>query len=304
MVPEERHLVNQLRLDMINGMSRREIVNTYFKWTEEISDSYNLCYTNAACEHVSAMYRKTCKKPSEYIPGEQLIFKGHNKGKKKTMLQHNCTYTIEKNNGNTLTLRSKGDEVEDVDMSFIRVGGVARTGFHGNGRSALPRTPGCDGAARRRPGRRSARTVELTMRCIRHDARHWSRRAASDTMRGIGRDARHWSRRAASDTMRCIGRDALHAWHRSRCVASAVMRCIRHDALHRPRCVASDTMCASSVAMRCTRHDALHLSRRVDVATNTTRGHHSRATRAGQAGSAPRSLHSYLKVEERRGEND
>ena len=120
MVPEERHLVNQLRLDMINGMSRREIINTYFKWTEEISDSYNLCYTNATCEHVSAMYRKKCNNASEYMSGEQLIFKGHNKGKKKTMLQHNCTYTIVSNNKSTLTLKSKGNEIEDVDMSFIK----------------------------------------------------------------------------------------------------------------------------------------------------------------------------------------
>ena len=120
MVEEERHLAHELLMDIVNGKKRKDIIDKYFGWTSKIETAYNLTYTNAKSKYVSGMYRKNKIEGPEYQKDEQLIFKGHNKKKSTSILEHNCTYTIVSNNGNTITVKNKGGDIEEVNTSYIK----------------------------------------------------------------------------------------------------------------------------------------------------------------------------------------
>lgn len=99
---KDKLLSIELRKDIFeNVLTRREIVNKYFKITNKKGNAKNLCYTNSRCKTVSEQTRKILNKQADFEVGERLICKKYRSG---SDIKNNCTYTIQEIKGKLLIL--------------------------------------------------------------------------------------------------------------------------------------------------------------------------------------------------------
>ena len=71
---EDRQKLRDVRRLIFEGTSFREIIDTYFKWTDKIEMfENNIAYTNNTCKMVSSKIREMKNITEEYVIGEEVI---------------------------------------------------------------------------------------------------------------------------------------------------------------------------------------------------------------------------------------
>jgi hypothetical protein len=108
----------QLKIDVFNGMNRREIIKKYFKFTNKMETDVNFAYTNHMCKTVSKHMRKLKNYIYEYEENESIICRSYLK--KYPLCKRNCTYTIEVVGDDTITLKNKYGQLIDVETADIK----------------------------------------------------------------------------------------------------------------------------------------------------------------------------------------
>jgi hypothetical protein len=108
----------QLKIDVFNGMNRREIIKKYFKFTNKMETDVNFAYTNHMCKTVSKHMRKQKNYIYEFEENESLICRSYLK--KYPLCKRNCTYTIDVVGDDTITLKNKYGQLIDVEKADIK----------------------------------------------------------------------------------------------------------------------------------------------------------------------------------------
>jgi hypothetical protein len=99
---EDMKRLNEIKQMLNNGCNINELINTHFKYTDNINESENnIAYENKTCKNVSSAIRKKLNKVDDYAIGEILICRKYIRIKNKCNVKYqvNFSYNIVKIEG-------------------------------------------------------------------------------------------------------------------------------------------------------------------------------------------------------------
>ena len=118
---EDRQKLRDVKRLIFEGTSFREIIDTYFKWTDKI-EMYenNIAYTNNTCKMVSSKIREMKNITEEYVIGEEVICRKYMKTKGKKF-NVNFRFRIVNIVGDIVVLQNVATgEKQNIELKLLR----------------------------------------------------------------------------------------------------------------------------------------------------------------------------------------